>query len=131
MSNNTPTKVLVVDDEPDIVEFLKLDFEDAGFEVFSASGGDQAIAFLDKDSDIGVVVTDMKMPKGDGDKLAAHIKEIPEVRRPKVFMISGHIKLSDSELKSKGIEKMYEKPLELRTIIQDIIEYLVKAKENS
>jgi DNA-binding response OmpR family regulator len=59
------TKVLLVDDEPDIVMMLKMSFEDEGHEVVTATNGNEALDRL-AGGDIDVVVLDLMMPVADG-----------------------------------------------------------------
>ena len=58
-------RILVVDDEPDLLYAIKLYLEDEGFTVFSAVNGDEAIELL-KERLPDVVVLDVLMPEMDG-----------------------------------------------------------------
>ena len=58
-------RVLVVDDEPDIVLMLQMSFEDEGHDVVTARNGDEALELLDQGG-VDVVVLDLMMPVADG-----------------------------------------------------------------
>lgn len=58
-------KVLLVDDEPDILLMLRMSFEDEGHEVVTAANGEQALQLLAQGG-IDAVVLDMMMPVVDG-----------------------------------------------------------------
>lgn len=81
------TPILLVDDEPDIRDILRMALEDGGHEVLLAENGQQALdLFLEKQPPI--VITDIKMPLLDGIELLQQIKRTsPETE---VVMITGH-----------------------------------------
>jgi len=60
------TRILVVDDEPEIVEVLRDLLMFAGFEVETAENGKQAIDLLTTARQFDLMITDMKMPEMDG-----------------------------------------------------------------
>ncbi len=67
-------RVLVVDDEPDILELLELALARMGLEVDRASGVQQAIRLLDSRK-FDLCLTDMRMPDGEGLEVVRHIAE--------------------------------------------------------
>ena len=70
-------KVLVVDDEYDILNMLAGYLEDEGFEVNTASNGREAVERFQSDP-VPVVVTDMRMPGMDGLAVMRRVKELDE-----------------------------------------------------
>ena len=89
--------VLVVEDEP----LLRMDaidaIEAAGLDVVGASDADEAIAILERRSDIHLIFTDIQMPGSmDGLKLAHFVKN----RWPpiKIIATSGHAKITEKDL---------------------------------
>jgi two-component system response regulator PilR (NtrC family) len=64
--------VLVVDDEPDLLELLELTLSRMGLDVERASTVGEAIAQLDKDS-FDLCLTDMRLPDGEGLRVVEHI----------------------------------------------------------
>ncbi|HMB45444.1 MAG TPA: response regulator [Candidatus Methanoperedens sp.] len=67
-------KVLVVDDEPDTLELVKLVLESAGFEAILANNGMEALAQI-ADVDPDLVLLDIMMPDMDGWEVFRKIKE--------------------------------------------------------
>ena len=67
-------RVLIVDDEPDILELLELALARMGLEVERASGVRQAIQRLDVQK-FDLCLTDMRMPDGEGLEVVRHIAE--------------------------------------------------------
>jgi two-component system, OmpR family, alkaline phosphatase synthesis response regulator PhoP len=77
--DNTSIKILLVDDEPDIIEFLGYNLKKEGYQVFSASNGIEAIATARKNHP-DLIVLDVMMPDMDGIETCRQIREIPELR---------------------------------------------------
>ena len=82
-----PVKVLVVDDEKDLVELFSLRLRESGEKVFAAYSGEEALAALDKET-VDVVILDIKMPGMDGIETLREIKK----RHPivEVILLTGH-----------------------------------------
>ncbi|MFH0811110.1 MAG: response regulator [Pseudomonadota bacterium] len=79
--------VLVVDDEPDTVEFERTVLEQEGFRVLEAENGPAAIDVLDRES-VGVVLLDLKMPGMDGIEVCRRIKEDPRLHDVNVQIVT-------------------------------------------
>jgi len=72
-----PTKVLVVDDEPDLVEITRIYLERMGFEVYEANDAETALDIARGHQDIDLMITDIIMPGGvNGVELAYSIREL-------------------------------------------------------
>src|SRR5436190_12898072 len=73
MANST-FKILLVDDEPDIVEFLGYNLKKEGYEVLSASNGKDAVEIAKKEMP-QLIVLDVMMPDMDGIETCREIRE--------------------------------------------------------
>jgi DNA-binding response OmpR family regulator len=67
-------KILVVDDEENIRQLYKEEFEDMGYEVSTVADGGQALAVLDREK-FDLVTLDMRMPDMDGIETLRKMKE--------------------------------------------------------
>ena len=74
---NKPKKVLVVDDEPDILEFIQFNLERAGFEIDTASNGLLAIEQAKKFRP-DLIILDIMMPELDGVEVCRELRSMPE-----------------------------------------------------
>ncbi|MCD4696557.1 MAG: response regulator transcription factor [Bacteroidales bacterium] len=70
-------KILIVDDEKDIIEFLQYNFEKEGFKVFSAQNGTDGKIVARKEKP-DLILLDIMMPGIDGVELCKELREIPE-----------------------------------------------------
>jgi PAS domain S-box-containing protein len=82
-------KVLVVDDEPDVMEIAAALFRSIGYEVYTASNGQDALDILKRTKDISVLFSDVMMPDGmNGIELAQQARKLyPDV---KILLASGY-----------------------------------------
>jgi len=67
-------KILVVDDEPDIVEIIMADLTDKGYQSFGATNGADAIIINEKENP-DLIILDLRMPEMDGIEALRHIRE--------------------------------------------------------
>lgn len=89
-----PKKVLIVDDEPEVADFLREVAESEGFEAYTAANGMEGLAAVEKYNPDGVF-TDFNMPVLDGLGMAKRLRELG-YRKP-VFMVT-----SDAQKDSRG-----------------------------
>ncbi|KRN26595.1 response regulator transcription factor [Liquorilactobacillus mali] len=85
-------KILVVDDDKDIVELLSIYIENEGYEVEKAYNGKEAITKLNTNPEIGLMILDIMMPQMDGSEV---IKEVRKDSQIPVLMLSA--KASDMD----------------------------------
>lgn len=82
-----PVKILVVDDEPDILEFLKYNLIKEGYNVTTASNGEEGIrkAKAEKPS---LIILDIMMPKMDGVEVCRRLRNNPEFDRTVITFLT-------------------------------------------
>jgi two-component system response regulator PilR (NtrC family) len=74
-TNKSMPTVLVVDDEPNIIEVLEIVLQDEGMEVLKSGSGRQALHLL-KEKDVDVVISDIRMPDFSGVELLREAKRL-------------------------------------------------------
>ena len=83
---NEPALILVVDDEPHIVDFLSLLLEDEGYRVRQARNGREALSAIEQEPP-QLIISDVMMPDINGVELVRHLEHLhPEP--PKVILMS-------------------------------------------
>jgi two-component system, OmpR family, alkaline phosphatase synthesis response regulator PhoP len=70
----TKSKILLVDDEPDILEFIRYNLEKEGFEVYTASNGKDAVKVAEKEMP-SLIILDVMMPDMDGVETCVRMRE--------------------------------------------------------
>jgi len=81
------TKIMVVDDEPDLLEVVKLILESDGYQVVTASSGQDALNRIEKDMP-DLVLLDIIMPRMDGWEVFSRIKSNPKTTDIPVIMLT-------------------------------------------
>jgi len=124
-------RILVVDDERSMREFLEIFFRREGFEVVTASGAPSALLCLEND-DIDVVITDMQMPEGSGlDVLHGARQLAPEA----IVVVITAFATTDSAIEAmkEGAYDYITKPFkvdELRLVVEKALEKKDLFREN-
>jgi two-component system alkaline phosphatase synthesis response regulator PhoP len=85
-------KILVVDDEPDVCEFLSMVLEDNGATVLTASDGEEGLTLARKESP-DLITLDLSMPGMDGGKVFETLRKDPELSSTRVCIVSGRPEL--------------------------------------
>jgi len=103
------TKILLIDDEVDIVRVLSMSLKIDGYDVVTAYSGEEGLEVFDRESP-HVVLTDIKMPGMDGLEVLKKIKELnPE---SEVIIITGHGDIDSAiEALQYGASDFINKPI--------------------
>ena len=121
-------RILVVDDEPNILRSVKYYLEKAEYAVLTASNGEEALTRI-KEWPPDLVICDIMLPKLDGMGLLKIIKSDPEISNLKVIFLSG--KSSDEDLQkgwTSGADYYITKPYSVQTLIKGVEFLLGKEK---
>ena len=118
----TPRKrVLVVDDDPEIVTFLATLLELEGIESQVATSANAALAMLDRAGPPQLVLLDIAMPDRDGLDLCRALKRDPRTRDVPVFVVSARPGKDVVERAlAAGAEEFIRKPFENQELIARI-----------
>ena len=114
-------KILIIDDDDQIREILRIWLEKSGFEVFEAADGKQGVE-VHRQSPVDMLICDLIMPVQEGFETIAQFKnQFPKVC---IIAISGGGQIDpDSYLPmatSLGAWRVYKKPLGIAMMIEDI-----------
>jgi CheY-like chemotaxis protein len=131
-------KILIIDDEPDIVMYLKVLLENHGYRVVTASDGQQGME-LARQENPDLVCLDIMMPRKTGVALYQEIKTDPKLKELPCIIISAY----ESAYTFKGQAfrrlvqdktipeplKFFEKPIDAQVFLEFINGYLKKGKQ--
>ncbi len=110
-----PFSVLIVDDEPGMLDVLSSCFADEGYNVYTAQSGSDALRIF-PEIDPDLIITDVRMPNGDGRTLIRDVRALGE-DAPIIFCISGYQDMTPPEIFLNGIDHFFPKPLDFDTIL--------------
>ena len=95
--------VLLVDDDPDLVNVHSAYLELLGFNSLIATNGKEALGLLEKEADnIDIILSDVEMPEMSGYEFCRTVKESEKVKEIPFLFVSGHTNLEE-KLKGYGV----------------------------
>jgi DNA-binding response OmpR family regulator len=123
---NGRKKILLVDDDREILESMQLSLEGLGQEILTASDGNEAVEVaVAQDPD--VVVLDLMLPKRGGFLILQKLKGSPQAKgkKPFVIMITGNEGLRHKTFaQSLGVDEYLNKPFRMERLVELVTEYL-------
>ena len=128
--SSTHGRILIIEDDADIRDVLKLQLEDAGHQVIEAKDGQEGIDLMKKGSNllqVGLIITDIRMPKVNGVEAVEYIKaNAPSIP---IMVVTGY---PDTELAinllQKGVKDYLVKPVEKDTLL-DKVKTILSSKQ--
>ena len=117
-------KILIVDDEPNIVMTLEYTFKKSNYEVFLARDGQEALDIL-KTNFPDVIILDIMMPMVDGFATLEQIRKDDNLQHTKVMFLSAKNKESDIEKGlALGADAYMTKPFSIKKVVEKVEELL-------
>jgi two-component system, chemotaxis family, chemotaxis protein CheY len=122
-----PKKILILDDEEDILDALKGKLERAGYTVTTATNGFDGLAAARRDR-FDLVITDVVMPGMDGFQFFKEFKKVSGYAATPVIIVSAHASMEDT-FRVFGVQDFLTKPVDGERIIKVDGERIIKAIE--
>ncbi|MBC6110389.1 response regulator transcription factor [Pedobacter fastidiosus] len=118
--NNPGQKILIVDDEPDILELIEYNLKKEGYQVFLASNGQEGITVAKKVHP-DLIILDIMMPKMDGIEACRLMRAIPEFKNTfMVFLTARSEEYSEIAGFNVGADDYIAKPIKPRALVSRI-----------
>ncbi len=112
-------KILIADDERDIIDFLKYNLEKEGFDVLTAKNGVEALAQSKKKPDL--ILLDVMMPEMDGHEVVRSLKKNPATANiPVLFLTARSTELDEVIGLELGADDYLVKPISIPKLIARI-----------
>jgi two-component system, OmpR family, alkaline phosphatase synthesis response regulator PhoP len=128
---NTSIKILLVDDEPDILEFMEYNLRKEGYQVLTAKNGKEAVD-LAKNEKPQLVILDIMMPVMDGIEACRHMREIPDLKNTIItFLTARNEEYSQLAGFDVGADDYISKPIKPRIMISRIKALLRRVNGNA
>lgn len=116
----TKMKILIADDEKDILEFLKFTFENAGFEVVVAIDGIQALKQA-KQIHPDIILLDIMMPNLEGTSVCEQLRKMDEFKNtPIVFLTARTNEETEVKAFEIGADDFIGKPIKPKALLSRI-----------
>lgn len=117
-------KILIVDDEQDIVESLKFVLETANFTCYCAYNGEDGLR-LAKELVPDLIILDVMMPKINGFKISRLLKYDAKYKNIPILMVTARTQEEDKLIgEETGADEYITKPFELDEVVKKVEQYL-------
>lgn len=121
-------KILIVDDEQDIVESLKFVLESSDYSCYTAFNGEDGLK-LAKELIPDLIILDVMMPKINGYKISRLLKYDSKYKNIPILMITARSQEEDKLIgEETGADEYITKPFDLDNVLKTVDKYL-KAEE--
>ncbi|MGY4386125.1 two-component system alkaline phosphatase synthesis response regulator PhoP [Pedobacter sp. UYP24] len=118
--SNSNQKILIVDDEPDILELIEYNLKKEGYQVFLANNGQEGINVAKKVHP-DLIILDIMMPKMDGIEACRIMRAIPEFKNTfMVFLTARSEEYSEIAGFNVGADDYIAKPIKPRALVSRI-----------
>ncbi|MBI3534625.1 MAG: response regulator [Deltaproteobacteria bacterium] len=118
-------KILIVDDEPDMLAILQIRLESAGYEVFTAEDGEAGLAQVTKVKP-DLVILDVMMPKLNGYQVCQNLKQAQATKGIPVILLTAKAEESDKFLgKACGADAYITKEYESDKLLEKMRELII------
>jgi len=125
------SKILIVEDDPDIRELLRFNLEKAGYTLFLAEDGEKALTLARKHSP-DIILLDLMLPGVDGLEVCRTLKKDPELQRIPVIMVTAKGEELDRVVGLElGADDYVVKPFSLREVVLRIRKILDRGERQT
>jgi CheY-like chemotaxis protein len=114
-------KILVVEDEEDILNLIKIILDMEGHSTILAKDGEEGIKALESNDDVSLIILDIRMPNMNGWEFLEIIKNNEKWKDIPVIVLTAYTQVSDIEkAKEMGVESYIAKPFSREELIREI-----------
>jgi len=129
METNSRYKILIIDDEPDILEFLGYNLKKEGFQVFLANDGKKGIEQA-REINPHLILLDVMMPEMDGIETCEQIRKLPEINNTLIaFLTARSEDYSQIAGFEAGGDDYISKPIKIKVLVSRIKALLKRYSE--
>lgn len=123
--------ILVVDDDPDVIDIIAISLKDKGFNLEGANNGIEALEKLKKFSP-DLIIVDINMPKMNGYELIKHLKKDAKFNTIPVVVVTGtYISEQDKQHGlTLGATKYLTKPFTIDSLVKEIEEIVCRGQKS-
>ncbi len=115
-----PKTIMLIDDEPIVVDIARRKLQDRGYDVMTAGDGEDALAQLGQAVPV-LIVLDIQMPKMNGYTFLMEKNKLPALADVPVIAVTAYAEM-EPMFKRHGVKAYLYKPLKLQELLDKIIE---------
>ena len=114
-------KILIVDDDLNILNLIEEEFKHLGYDVSTATSGNEAIKILESRG-FDVVISDFRMPDGNGMAVLSFVNTMKV--KPTFYFVSALADLSIEDCLRAGAKRFFSKPFDIYLLIDEVTSHL-------
>lgn len=127
MSTEPRKKLLIIDDEPDIIEFLSYNFRKRGYDVYSAGDGIEGLNAVST-SHPDIIIADIMMPRMNGIVMCRQLKSDEQLRNiPLIFLSATNDDYQVLSAMDAGADHYVSKPIRV-SVLAKMVNELIEEK---
>ena len=115
----TEKRILLVDDDAEIIESLRLALEAQGYQVLVARDGNQGLALIERESP-DLIILDMMMPKRSGFLVLERLKRLGEKKHRIIMITANEGNRHKAYAEMLGVDDYVRKPFPMDRLIQSV-----------
>ncbi len=119
-------KILIVDDDIEIIESVRYALEDAGYEVVVARDGNQGLALAERESP-NLIILDMMMPKRSGFLVLEKLRRMSEAMVPVIMITGNEGSRHKAYAELLGVSEYIRKPFQMDKLLRAVDTQLTSA----
>ncbi|MBN1394485.1 MAG: response regulator [Pirellulales bacterium] len=112
-------RILLVDDDPEIVESMRLALKSVGYEIFVARDGNQGLALAERE-DPDLVILDMMMPKRSGFLVLEKLRRTRKVPTKIIMVTANEGSRHKAYAETLGVDDYIRKPFAMDRLIDSV-----------
>ena len=116
---STAKRVLLVDDDPEIIEAIRYALETKGYQIFIARDGNQGLAMVEKE-DPDLVILDMMMPKRSGFLVLEKLRRTREVPVRVIMITANEGSRHKAYAEMLGVDDYIRKPFAMDKLMESV-----------
>jgi DNA-binding response OmpR family regulator len=117
--NDARKRILLVDDDPDVLACIELALKNRGYEVLLAHDGAEGLARAERDAP-DLIILDVVMPRRSGFAVLDRLRGNTE-RNPRIILLTANTEQRHREFaKSHGADAFLNKPLEVTELLDEV-----------
>ena len=122
------SKILIVDDDPQNRDILKIRLEAAGYQVFEASDGEEGLRAVEKEA-FDLILLDIMMPHRDGWQVCRALKSNAKTRSiPVIILTARTLPIDELQSWECGADDYASKPLDAPALMKKIENLIARRK---
>lgn len=124
-SGRSPARILLVDDDAEIIETMSLTLEAQGYEILVARDGNQGLAMAERDNP-DLVILDMMMPKRSGFLVLERLRRTREIPLRIIMITANEGSRHKMYAEMLGVDDYLRKPFQMERLVESVRRLLEK-----